>query len=95
MSHAYIPTRDDLKEIIREAVQETVDRSLPGAIHKATRKKWLTTDEVAKILQVSSRHIQHLRDSEQLPYSQSGRTIRYNIDDVEAFLNNHKVGGKK
>lgn len=95
MSHAYIPDKESMRQLIREAVKETVNEALPGAIRKATRKKWITTDEVADILQVSIRHIQHLRDAKQLPYSQSGRTIRYNIDDVEAFLNNHKVGGRK
>lgn len=91
MSHVYIPTRDDLKEIIREAVQQTVDQSLPEAIRKATRKKWLTTDEVMDMLQCSRRHIQYLRDSDQLPYSKNGRVIRYDIDEVEEFMNDHKA----
>jgi excisionase family DNA binding protein len=89
--HAYIPTKEDLQDIIKAAVKETVDKSLPAAIRKATRKKWLTTDEVMEMLQCSRRHVQYLRDSEQLPYSQNGRTIRYDVDDVEAFLNDHKV----
>lgn len=96
--HAYIPTKDDLKEFIRDAVKETVNESLPGAIRKGTRKKWLTTDEVMEILSVSRRHIQHLRDSGALPYRQNGRVIRYDIDEVEAYLNRGKVnanGGQK
>lgn len=91
--HAYIPTKEDLKEIIREAVKETVIESLPDAIRNATRKKWLTTDEVMDILQCSRRHVQHLRDSKRLPYRQNGRTIRYYIDEVEAYLNRGKVNG--
>lgn len=91
--NTFIPTKEDLKEIIRDAVQETVDKSLPGAIRKATRKKWLTTDEVMELLQCSRRHVQYLRDSDQLPYSKNGRVIRYDIDDVEEFLNDHKVEG--
>lgn len=92
---AYIPTREDLKEIVKEAVRETVDQSLPGAIRKATRRKWLTTEETAKMLQVSPRQVQYLRSTNQIPYSQSGRTIRHDIEDVEEFLNSHKVGKKK
>lgn len=96
--NAYIPTKEDLKKAIREAVKETVNESLPGAIRKATRKKWLTTDEVIEILQCSRRHIQHLRDSNQLPFRQNGRIIRYDIDEVETYLNRGKVeanGGQK
>lgn len=93
--HAYIPTKEDMKQLIREVVSETVDQKLPGAIRKATRKKWLTTDDVMEVLQCSRRHVQHLRDSELLPYSQTGRTIRYDIEDVEDFLNEHKVTARK
>ncbi len=89
--NAYIPTREDLETIIEKAVKKTVSESLPDAIRKATRKKWLNTDEVMEVLQCSRRHIQHLRDNELLSFSQSGRTIRYDIDDLEDFLNDHKL----
>ena len=98
MQNIFIPTKEDLQEFIRNAVKETVNESLPGAIRKATRKKWLTTDEVMDILQCSRRHIQHLRDSGRLLYRQNGRSIRYDIDEVEAYLNKGKVnsnGGQK
>lgn len=88
---AYIPTKEDLEEIISRVTKETVNEVLPEAIRKATRKEWLTTDEVMEMLQCSRRHVQYLRDSKQLDYSQNGRTIRYHIEDVEAFLNSHKV----
>ncbi|GAA5522397.1 helix-turn-helix domain-containing protein [Aliifodinibius salicampi] len=89
--NVFIPTKEDLEDIISRKVKETVNEVLPGAIRKATRKEWLTTDEVMEMLQCSRRHVQYLRDSKQLPYSQNGRTIRYHIQDVEAFLNRHKV----
>lgn len=89
--HAYIPDKETMRQIIKEAVKETVNETLPGVIHKATRKKWLTTSDVAEIIQCSRRHVQHLRDTDQLTYTQTGRTIRYHIDDVEAFLNDNKI----
>ncbi len=93
---AYIPTRDDLKKFIAETVEQYVKETVPPAVRKATRKEWLTTDDVMELLQVSRRHVQHLRDSNQLSYSQSGhRTIRYHIDDVEEYLNNHKIQSKQ
>ncbi len=92
--NAYIPSREDLESIIEKAVKKTVNESLPEAIRKATRKKWLNTEEVMEILQCSRRHIQYLRDNELISFSQSGRTIRYTIEEVERFLNSHKVTSK-
>lgn len=89
--NAYIPTKDDLQKLISEAVQETVLEILPSAIRKATRKKWLTTSEVMEILQCSRRHVQYLRDSGKLPFRQDKKTIRYNIDEVETYLNKGKI----
>lgn len=87
----YIPTKEELEEAIRNTVRETIQESLPGAIRKATRKKILTSEEVMEILQISRPKLQYLRDSGQLPYKQHRRTIRYDIDEVEAFLNRGKV----
>ncbi|OAN62433.1 hypothetical protein A8B79_02460 [Balneola sp. EhC07] len=92
--NAYIPTKEDLEQIIEKAVKHTVTKSLPEAIRKATRKKWLNTEEVMELLQCSRRHIQYLRDEELITFSQSGRTIRYDIEEVENFLNSHKVKSK-
>lgn len=89
--NAYIPTKEDLEQIVSRATRETVTDVLPEAIYKATRKKWLTTKEVAEMLQVSIRHMQHLRDSGQIEYHQNSRTIRFHIDAVEKYLNNGKV----
>ena len=91
---AYIPTKQDLKQIIRETVKETLSETLPQAIREGTRQKWLTTDDVMEMLQCSRRHVQYLRDSGQLPYSQNNRTIRYNVEDVEKYLNRGKVGAR-
>ena len=89
--HTFIPDEKTLSQIVEQAVRKTVIESLPEAIRKATRKKWLTTDEVMNILQVSRRQVQFLRDSGKLPFRQTGRTIRYDIDEVENYLNKGKV----
>lgn len=82
---------EQFEKLIKNAVEKTVVDSLPTAIRKATRKKWLTTSEVMEILSCTRRHTQSLRDSGRLPYYQNRRTIRYDIDDVEAHLNRGKV----
>lgn len=88
---AYIYTEEDLEKIIAKVTKQTIKDVLPEVIRKATRSQWLTTNEAKKILKCSVRHLQHLRDTNQIPFSQSGRTIRFNIDDIEEYLNRHKV----
>jgi len=93
MSTAYIPTKQELREAISKEVRDTVLDVLPEAIREATQRQWLDTADVMDMLQCSRRHVQHLRDSEQLEYYQTNRTIRYKYSDVIAYLNEGKVSG--
>jgi len=52
---------------------------------------WLTTKEVAILLQVSTRTIQTYRDQGTIPFSQFGREVRYRSEDIQAFLMDHYV----
>ncbi|MEX2347702.1 MAG: helix-turn-helix domain-containing protein [Balneolaceae bacterium] len=87
----FIPSREELEEIISNSVRENMVEALPEAIRIATEKKILRTDDVMKILNCSRRHIQYLRDSGQLSYSQNGRTIIYERSDIEDFIKKNKV----
>jgi len=93
--NAFIPTRDDLEKIVHKAVEKAVNDSLPSAIRRGTRPRWLKTCDVMEILQCTRRHVQHLRDSGRLPYHQNRRTIRYDIDEVEAYLNRGKINSQQ
>jgi len=93
MSTAYISTKDELQEAISKEVRDTVLDVLPAAIREASRKEWLDTSDVMELLQCSRRHVQHLRDSEQIIYHQNGRSIRYKRADILAYLNEGKVAG--
>jgi len=89
-----LTTPEEIKEIVNRAVKDALRDILPKVIRQASKKEWLNTDDVMEYLQCSRRHIQYLRDSRILPFSQEGRTIRYHIDDIDAFLKNHKVKGR-
>lgn len=86
-----ILTEKDLSRIVTRCVKKAIQESIPYVIQKANRKQWLSTDEVMEMLQCSRRHVQYLRDSRQLAFTQNRRTIRYNIEDVEVFLRGGKV----
>jgi hypothetical protein len=91
--NAYISTKDELQEAISKELRDTVLDVLPQAIREASQKQWLDTADVMDMLQCSRRHVQHLRDSGQIVYHQTNRTIRYKYADVIAYLDEGKVSG--
>lgn len=83
-------------------VDEHLFDKLMGKIDKLTEKveniglssndgfkeKWYVTDEVCKILNVSRRTLQNMRDTESIKFTKIGKKIYYKASDVEAFLEN-------
>ena len=87
----YIPTEEEQVKLLEKVVARILDERLPAIIRKATRKQWLTNKEASIFLSCTIRHLQNLRDTKQLQFSQNGKTIRYHIDDLEAYLNRGMV----
>lgn len=89
---------ESLRELIHEAVANAVAEQVPGIVRKATRKEWLTKAEVLELTGWSSRTLQHLRTSRQIPFSKHDRKIMYPAEGVESFMQQHRIiprGGKK
>lgn len=82
---------EKLGELVNQAVEKAVKEHVPPAIKRGTRKQWLTSAEAQEYLQISKRTLQHLRDSRAIPFSQHGRKIRYQVDDLDAYLMGQKV----
>jgi excisionase family DNA binding protein len=55
------------------------------------KDKWLVTDEVCKILNISRRTLQKMRDNGSILFTKTGKKIYYKASDVEAFLENHSA----
>ena len=82
---------EKLGELINQAVEKAVQKHVPTAIKLGTRKQWLTSAEAQEYLQISKRTLQHLRDTRTIPFSQHGRKIRYQVEDLDVYLSNQKV----
>lgn len=65
-------------------VERSEDRSL---------KKWLDTEDVCRLLQITPRTLQSLRDSRSIACSQVGRKFYYRPEDVEPVLRDMKGKG--
>ncbi len=91
--NTYIPSKDELQKAISEAVEAAVTSKLPEIISKVTRKSYYTIDEVAEILSVTRRHLQYLRDTNQISFVQHGRKVYFKAEDLEAFFDDNYIEG--
>ena len=68
---------NDLKEIIQSKPQQT--------------KQWLKSNEVRKLLNISSSTLQNLRINGTLTYTKVGGIMYYDKADIETLLHGNKV----
>lgn len=69
--------------------------SLPELLERATRKSYLTRQELMDLTGWSSRTLQHLRDTEQIPFVQYGHKIIYPTKGIYAFFEEHQILPRK
>ena len=55
----------------------------------------LTTQEAAKALQITTRHLQNLRDRGDIGFIQYGRVVRYKAQDIQAYIDEYYVSPVK
>jgi len=91
MSTIVAADRETIKQIFSEALREVVTEELPPLVRDATRKPYLTRDELQQLTGWSVRTIVHLRQTRQIPYSQHGRKILYPTDGILEFLRQNHV----
>lgn len=89
--NTYIPSQQELESTITKAVEQAVLRKLPEIIQKATRKPVYSIDETCDLLGVSRRHLQYLRDSNQISYVQNGRKVYFQAIDLEAYFEKYYI----
>ncbi len=88
--NTYITSREELERIIDQSIKKSIENSVPGIIRRATSKEFLTKDELIKLTGWSSRSLQNLRSTRQIPFSQHGKKILYPYDGILEFLeSNH------
>lgn len=75
----------DLDQLRRDLVLEVT--SLLNQRQTVIEKRWLKSFEVRTMLNISSGTLQHLRDTEQIPYTGIGGLIYYEKGAIENILN--------
>ena len=91
MENVAILSEYQIREIIREEQEATLDRLIPKIIRRANRKEYMTTAELEELTGMSSPTQKYHRDAGNLPYSQEGRRILYRTEDIEKFISERRV----
>ena len=95
MPDVIVTERNELQKIIKECLRTEAEKFIPEIVRKATEKPWMTKEELMNLTGWSSRTLQHLRDSNQIPYSKHGRKILYPRDGILEFLDEHEIPANK
>jgi len=83
-----IITKEDLKEFKSELLTEIKQLMQPG---QGQSKKWLKSNEVRKLLNISPGTLQNLRINGTLSFTRIGSIIYYKAEDINKLLE----GGSK
>lgn len=91
----YVAERKELEHYFDKRVRQILKEEIPQLLKDLGKKEWLTKDELMKLTGWSGRTIQHMRDSEQIPYSQHGRKILYPRQGILDFLEDHYISPRE
>lgn len=91
MDTVIVTTESTLEKVFEKLFDKKIESSLPELVKEATAKPWLTKEELIELTGWSSRTIQHMRDSRQIPYSKHGRKILYPRKGILEFLEAHHI----
>jgi hypothetical protein len=78
-----IITKEDLKEFKNEMLTEIRQLMQPG---QGQSKKWLKSNEVRKLLNISPGTLQNLRINGTLSFTRIGSIIYYKAEDINKLL---------
>lgn len=80
-----------------DAIADAVARRLEGkfAEQHGTGRRLLTVDEAAEYLGYTPAAIRHMVAKGQLPAVRNGRTVRFDVVDLDCWIEEHKNGGSR
>lgn len=62
---------------------------------KIETSRLLTSREAAAMLGISERTLWTLKDQGEIPHIKIGRSVRYSVTDLNAWINQQRIGGVK
>jgi len=91
---AEILTTDDLREFKMEIISEIKKILSDHNANKTQGKRFLKSNDLQELLDLSPASLQNLRNSRVLPYTKIGGTFFYDWEDVVQLMNKFKKPAK-
>jgi len=91
----FVAERKELEIYFDTRVRQILKEEIPQLLKDIGKKDWLTKQELMELTGWSSRTIQHLRDTNQIPFSQHGRKILYPRMGILQFLKKNYIQVKE
>ena len=95
MIKAIIITEEEVQEIVRKAVKEVFQERETKSRALNDQPPFLTGKKLQDMTGWSSRTLQQLRDTKQIPFIQHGRKILYPTQELIQALNKFKIKTKE
>ncbi|OAN61758.1 hypothetical protein A8B79_04855 [Balneola sp. EhC07] len=89
--NAYIPSKEELKSLIEETIKPLLKEEIPSLIRNASKKQWVSPEELEEISGLTIRSQQHLRSEKRIPYHKEGRKVYYNMNEIEEYMRSNKI----
>jgi len=72
-------------------ITESVVKHLKKEINQKLASKWITSKEVVRQLNISTSKLQKMRQQNLITYSNFGRNIYYDKEEINSILEQNKV----
>ncbi|MCW9705218.1 helix-turn-helix domain-containing protein [Fodinibius salsisoli] len=86
-----VTSEEKIHELLRVTIQNILDDELPRIIKKATRKEYLSLDELKSLTGFSYGKIRYLRQSGAISHVRSGKSIIYPTESIYEYLESNKI----
>lgn len=78
-----------------DAIAECVVRRLQEKLDRPRGRRLLTVSEAAEYLGYTPAAARHMVAKGQLPCVRNGRTVRFDVTDLDRWIENHKSDGSR
>ncbi len=86
MSEVVAKNNHEMAALIAKMDEVVTKLAQLGKEKEILKERWLTVEEVCKLLAISSRLLQNYRDEGLIAFSQYGHKIYFKAADIESFL---------
>lgn len=91
----YVAEIKELKKYLNICVRDILREELPTLLQDLSKKEWLTKNDLIELTGWSSRTIQHMRDTNKIPFTKDGRKILFPRNGIMEFLEENLVKSNK